>query len=62
MSVNKSSKTLFDKIWDNHIVDNIDENNSLDSKENQQDETDFSAVDNETDSISSLFNVAKLIS
>ena len=29
MSVNKSSKTLFDKIWDNHIVDNIDENNSL---------------------------------
>ena len=29
MSVNKSTKTLFDKIWDNHIVDNIDENNSL---------------------------------
>ena len=29
MSENKSSKTLFDKIWDNHKIDNIDESNSL---------------------------------
>ncbi len=29
MSENKSSKTLFDKIWDNHVIDNIDDSNSL---------------------------------
>ena len=29
MSENKSSKTLFDKIWDHHVIDNIDDSNSL---------------------------------
>ncbi len=29
MSENKSPKTLFDKIWNNHVIDNIDESNSL---------------------------------
>ena len=29
MSENKSSKTLFDKIWANHVIDNIDDSNSL---------------------------------
>ena len=29
MSENKSPKTLFDKIWKNHVIDNIDESNSL---------------------------------
>ena len=29
MSENKSSKTLFDKIWDNHVIDNIDDSNCL---------------------------------
>ena len=29
MIENKSPKTLFDKIWKNHVIDNIDESNSL---------------------------------
>ena len=29
MTENKSSKTLFDKIWDHHVIDNIDGSNSL---------------------------------
>ena len=29
MIENKSPKTLFDKIWNNHVIDNIDESNSL---------------------------------
>ena len=29
MSENKSPKTLFDKIWKNHVIENVDENNSL---------------------------------
>ena len=29
MIKNKPSKTLFDKIWDNHVIDKLDDNNSL---------------------------------
>tara|TARA_B100000029_G_scaffold507083_1_gene591024 strand:- start:10064 stop:11467 length:1404 start_codon:yes stop_codon:yes gene_type:complete len=29
MSLNKSPKTLFDKIWESHVIDNIDDSNSL---------------------------------
>ena len=29
MSLNESSRTLFDKIWESHVIDNIDDSNSL---------------------------------
>ena len=29
MIKNKQSKTLFDKIWDNHVINKLDDTNSL---------------------------------